>query len=338
MASQTTTSPFSRLLLAQVEGTAASTRHQQSQLQRLHKALADAKVDLISAIKDDHDHSDFEAAFEYCSALSSTRNHYESKDIAMEVEKSRSLELGKDNLHRAVGVGIVYIIPTSHTPLHSIVSPLSAAIAAGNCVIVEVSLDCAICFPGQLPILSYLQITPTTRKLSSVLRALLTKTLHADTFAVSKSRPNADFLRRCKVVVETDVADLPDGQQQHLASPSNLLNIAFVDRTADLVQTSRALASSRFAFGGTSPYAPDLIMVHEAVKDLIVEQLTNLLPQYAKDKPEKSFKQQHFEKNVSEEDHTPAQDITSVASYSRNRIVEVVNGYEFGIGIFLLTD
>jgi len=39
-----------------------------------------------------------------------------------------------------------------------------------------------------------------------------------------------------------------------------------VDRTADVKLAARELVAARFAFGGSSPYAPDLVLVNEFVK------------------------------------------------------------------------
>lgn len=41
--------------------------------------------------------------------------------------------------------------------------------------------------------------------------------------------------------------------------------IAIVDRSADLVSAAKSLVNARFAFGGTSPYAPDIILVNEFI-------------------------------------------------------------------------
>jgi aldehyde dehydrogenase (NAD+) len=55
-----------------------------------------------------------------------------------------------------------------------------------------------------------------------------------------------------------------------LASPRTKV-IAVVDRTADLALAAEQLVAARFAFGGTSPYAPDLILVNEFVKKEFLE-------------------------------------------------------------------
>jgi len=42
--------------------------------------------------------------------------------------------------------------------------------------------------------------------------------------------------------------------------------IAVVDRTANVADAAISLVRSRFAFGGRSPYAPDLVLVNEFSK------------------------------------------------------------------------
>lgn len=44
-----------------------------------------------------------------------------------------------------------------------------------------------------------------------------------------------------------------------------------VDRTSDLALAAAQLVAARFAFGGTSPYAPDLILVNEFIKKEFLE-------------------------------------------------------------------
>jgi aldehyde dehydrogenase (NAD+) len=44
-----------------------------------------------------------------------------------------------------------------------------------------------------------------------------------------------------------------------------------VDRTADLAAAAEYLVTARFSFGGTSPYAPDLVFINEFVKKNFLE-------------------------------------------------------------------
>jgi hypothetical protein len=53
-------------------------------------------------------------------------------------------------------------------------------------------------------------------------------------------------------------------------SPQNKV-IAIVDRTADLALAAEQLVTARFAFRGTSPYAPDLVLVNEFIKKEFLE-------------------------------------------------------------------
>ena len=43
--------------------------------------------------------------------------------------------------------------------------------------------------------------------------------------------------------------------------------VAIVDRTADLSAAAKDLVTARFAFGGASPYAPDLVLINEFKKE-----------------------------------------------------------------------
>lgn len=52
-----------------------------------------------------------------------------------------------------------------------------------------------------------------------------------------------------------------------LASPSRSRVFGIVDRTADIKLAAREIVAARFAFGGSSPYAPDLVLVNEFVKE-----------------------------------------------------------------------
>lgn len=55
-----------------------------------------------------------------------------------------------------------------------------------------------------------------------------------------------------------------------LVSPGSRV-IAVVDRTADLALAAEQLVTARFAFGGSSPYAPDIVLVNEFAKKEFVE-------------------------------------------------------------------
>ena len=49
------------------------------------------------------------------------------------------------------------------------------------------------------------------------------------------------------------------------SNPSSRV-VALIDRTANVDEAARWLATARFSFAGRSPYAPDLVLVNEHVK------------------------------------------------------------------------
>ena len=107
------------------------------------------------------------------------------------------------------------------------------------------------------------QVENSLRALPSVLRTLLSKALESDTFAILTSTPSQDSLASCLQVIQETHIESPTYSQ--FASPKSKV-IAVVDRTADLASAAEQLVAARFAFGGTSPYAPDLVLVNEFVK------------------------------------------------------------------------
>lgn len=51
-----------------------------------------------------------------------------------------------------------------------------------------------------------------------------------------------------------------------LSAPSKARVIAVVDRSADIQNAAKAIAAARLSFSGSSPYAPDAVLVNEFVK------------------------------------------------------------------------
>jgi aldehyde dehydrogenase (NAD+) len=70
-------------------------------------------------------------------------------------------------------------------------------------------------------------------------------------------------LALCLQVIQETHVESPISSQ--LVSPKSKV-IAIVDRTADLASAAEQLVAARFAFGGTSPYAPDMVLVNEFIK------------------------------------------------------------------------
>ncbi|GAB1215572.1 hypothetical protein ATERTT37_004763 [Aspergillus terreus] len=256
--------PFSRILSAEIDGRCQNIRYRQNQLHRLQSALVQHVEDLREAIQKDSDNSTEEIQAEICLALSEIRTHYLPLSLEKDLEQEYRVAHGKDNADGKRGAGVVYIVPCSHTMFYSIISALSAAIAAGNCVILEVSSSHVI---HSLTRSDASQLAQTTMFLPRLLRKILTQALDNDTFAVSEERPEPAFLDRVLMVVQHDSGT---ASNRSLVSSTGR-TVAVVDRTAHINEAAEALVTARFAFGGRSPYAPDVVLVQEFAMKPFVE-------------------------------------------------------------------
>jgi acyl-CoA reductase-like NAD-dependent aldehyde dehydrogenase len=132
------TKPFPRIRAAAIDGRLSNIHHRRSQLKQLHDSLTQHAQDIRNAIVHDSGNTQAEAAIEYHLAISSLKEHYSSLDPVGALEDEYRIARGVDAPDRREPVGIVYIVPAVHTLFFSVISPLGAAIAAGNCVIVQV--------------------------------------------------------------------------------------------------------------------------------------------------------------------------------------------------------
>ncbi|KAL5340410.1 Aldehyde/histidinol dehydrogenase [Aspergillus crustosus] len=240
--------PFARLAAAEIDGRAHNVRYRQTQFHRLQSALVQHIDQIKHALQTDSGHSLEEVQAEICLALKEIKTHYLTLNLEEDLEREYRVAKGKDNADALRGTGIVYIVPETHTLLFSVASALSAALAAGNCIIVE--------------------LTKNTLTLPPLLRQILVQALDADTFAISEERPDQAFLDRVLVVAQTNI---PAPLQRSLVSPVSARTVAVVDRTANIQAAAQALVAARFSFGGKSTYAPDIVLVHEFALKTFVE-------------------------------------------------------------------
>lgn len=131
---------FPSLRAAAIDGRAHNIYYRQHQLEALHQALLDHASEIKEAIAADYNHSPAEIAIEINLALSSLRSSYETLQPSKALVDEYLIASGSDAPANRVPAGIVYIEPCAHTLFYSLVAPLGAAIAAGNCVVVLVSL------------------------------------------------------------------------------------------------------------------------------------------------------------------------------------------------------
>jgi len=128
-----------RINAACIDGRAQSPRYIQQQLLRLHDTLVENAKHVRDAIRSDSHHTASEVEVEYYLALQSVKDQYLQLNVERIIEDEYHLANLIDSPSRMVAAGVVYISPADHTRLYSIVAPVAAAIAAGNCVVLEVS-------------------------------------------------------------------------------------------------------------------------------------------------------------------------------------------------------
>ncbi|KAK4612274.1 4,4'-diaponeurosporen-aldehyde dehydrogenase [Fulvia fulva] len=244
------TSNFDRVRAAAIDGRLHNIYHRQVQLERLCAALISNISNIQEAIATDYGHTPAEIAVEYHLAISAVKKCYAELKPKEAHQQEYLIANGTDAPENRVPAGIVYIEPTSHAMLYSVVVPLASALAAGNCVI--------------------LLLENNLRAVPSLLRKLLTSALDADVFAVAAS-PVKDvlILDHAICVLQNGVEQVP--RQNQLTHRSSRSVVAVVDRTADLRLAAHDLVAARFSFGGRSPYAPDCVLVNEFAKKDFLE-------------------------------------------------------------------
>lgn len=131
---------FPHIRAAAIDQRTENIFYRQTQLERLTQSLISTTNDISSAIAADYGNSQAEVAIEINLAISAVRRDYASLQPKQAHEDEYLIAAGKDAPSTRKPAGIVYIEPCTHTLFYSVIVPLSAAIAAGNCVIVLVSL------------------------------------------------------------------------------------------------------------------------------------------------------------------------------------------------------
>ncbi|KAK4219448.1 Aldehyde/histidinol dehydrogenase [Rhypophila decipiens] len=265
----TTKQALQRVAESVTDGRAENVGRRQEQLFSLHTTLARDASAICHALAlktkgSRHDEAKKEAEVEYYLALDAVRHFYDSLDFDKELENEYRVANGKDYQSRRVGYGLVVIRPLEHhSRFYSIIVPLAAALSAGNCVVVEMPKS----RPGD-----------ENYDIDIQLRTILARSLDSNIFCFaddieedfSKSDLESDFV----LVVDQrswNSSESSISARNYLVSLSDAPALAIVDRTADIKEAVRLIARASLIFGGNSPYAPDLVLVNEFVKDQVLD-------------------------------------------------------------------
>jgi hypothetical protein len=95
--------------------------------------------------------------------------------------------------------------------------------------------------------------------------SILSRALSFDTFALVDHDPfDPSYQQSRGVIFEGQSSQSAISSSRRICSPTARV-AAVVDRSGDLKAAAKDLVQARFAFGGLSPYAPDVVLVNEFV-------------------------------------------------------------------------
>ncbi|MGY6501859.1 MAG: aldehyde dehydrogenase family protein [Acidimicrobiales bacterium] len=174
--------------------------------------------------------------------------------------------------------GVVLIMSPWNYPVHLVITPLVAAIAAGNAVLVKPS-----------------EVAPAT---ASVLADLIET--HLDTSAVAVVQGGPDVARavlaeRFDLIFFTGSTAL--GRKVMAAAAPHLTPVvlelggkspAIVDRSANLAVAARRIVFGKFVNAGQTCVAPDHVLVDETVADELTDHIVSSIADFYGDDPRSS--------------------------------------------------
>lgn len=84
------------------------------------------------------------------------------------------------------------------------------------------------------------------------------------------TKPDEAFLSKHCLILDGQPTENPVTTTKSISTPA-YRTIAIIDRSAQVADAAREVARARFAFGGRSAYAPDLVLVNEFIlKDFCI--------------------------------------------------------------------
>lgn len=284
-------SVLDRIVAASIDQRAHNVRYRQTQLHLLHRFLRQNASTICDLIAKDSEYSTEETELEFFATMKSIAILYQQLDFDAALDDEYAVARNQSTLQNRTPHGIVLIRPSSFNLFFSLFSALAAALAAGNCVVIEVRKPTLLALRSDLfvktgKLLFFLnhylsniiQLKNTLRGLDSFLWTNFT-VLDKDLVAILPSITNSKFLSQCFILDQTASPPNDQGAGGQRTEPG--LAIAIVDRTADVTQAASALCTARTLFHGQSPNAPDLVIVNEWVWDSFVTACSQKASQHA---------------------------------------------------------
>jgi acyl-CoA reductase-like NAD-dependent aldehyde dehydrogenase len=133
------TTIFPKLQDTLADGRLANVFFRRDQLRQLRDTLLKHKDALLDGIIQDSDYAPTEAFVELYLTLSAIKSYHDELKPEEQLDEEYRVAKGRDAPDARESVGIALITPQKHSFVYSVIVPLAAAIAAGNCVAVVVS-------------------------------------------------------------------------------------------------------------------------------------------------------------------------------------------------------
>jgi acyl-CoA reductase-like NAD-dependent aldehyde dehydrogenase len=133
------TASVDRVLASAIEGQAQSLRFIQRQLSKLHTALVQASLDIQASTTKESSITASEAEIQYSQLLNNVKELFVDSDFGSALQSEYRVAKSENAPGNLSPYGTVYIVPSNFNLVYSTVTAVAAAIAAGNCVILEVS-------------------------------------------------------------------------------------------------------------------------------------------------------------------------------------------------------
>lgn len=207
----------------------------------MYRRLRDDAEALCNAVASDRKCLAAAAEAEYRLTMDGIRKiHDQLQNFAKKRNSSRTEQ---ESSSQRLAVGLVAIRPTNHSRLYSILIALCAAIAAGNCVLLELAEpECSI---------------------DKVLSLTLKSVIASGIVQVSAEHLQEDHLAQFNLFVDqNDRRSIKSSAQ--LAGPHKSRAVAVVHSNSDIIEASQQITTSRLSPHNTSPYSPSLVHIHQA--------------------------------------------------------------------------
>ncbi|MCU0389407.1 MAG: aldehyde dehydrogenase [Chitinophagaceae bacterium] len=253
-------------------GVTRSYAFRKAQLNVLKKAIQRREKDIIHALHQDLRKNEFEAygteiGFIYTD-IRHTLNHLHQWMQTKRVATPIMFWPGSSRIvHDPLGT--VLIISPWNYPFQLLIAPLIAAIAGGNTAILKPS-----------------ELAPATE---AVLSALIEETFEPEYIAIIKGPgqllgPQLIERHHLDHIFYTGSTQVGRIIMQHAARQLTPVTLelggkspCIVDETADIVWAAKKIAWGKFINAGQTCVAPDYVLVHENVKDKLVEAIKHQL-------------------------------------------------------------